>query len=523
MKLSIATKINLFATFMIVTAVVTLGWIFVRHEATAIRSELDERANTIVNNLAYNSEFSVLVGDRESLQRLVEGIMKEKDVMYVLIENTEGEIVVHSGERKTSSIKEFTASIVTQPMFEGEEELGFSPEKYEKGEVIGLARVGISLSNLHQKTKQLQVFILGVMLGVILLSIFGVLIGIKFFITRQLKSLILGIERIVRGELSHRVEIKSKDEIGEFASSFNQMTQALKESKEELEEYNRTLEQKVEQRTKELKLTQQQLIQQEKMASVGQLAAGVAHELNNPIGGILGYSQLALEKISNKSVKDLKNNDLLNFSQYLKDIVRQSQRTKTIVQNLMKFARASTKGVFNLVYVNSILEDTFSFTQHHLEIGNIKLVWNLCPTLPQIMGDASQLQQVFTNLIINAIQAMPQGGELRVSTTYAPKEKVIKITFTDTGCGILEENKDKIFEPFFTTKQVGEGTGLGLSVSYGIIKDHKGEIFVDSEVGKRTTFTITIPAKDSAFAEKKAELTEKKFNSPERVLTTIKP
>jgi two-component system NtrC family sensor kinase len=495
MKLSIASKINLFAMFMIVTAVVILGWIFVRHETRAIRTELDERANTIVNNLAYNSEYGVLVGDKESLQRLLEGIMKEKDMMYVLIENKKGEIIAWSGEKRTEPIKEFTAPILTKPMPEGKEEFGFSPEMNEKEEVIGLAKLRVSLSSLHRKTMELQIFIIGVTIIVILLSFLGTFLGIRFFITRPFRPLISGIERIVRGDLSHRVEVKSKDEIGEFASSFNQMTQALKESKEELEEYSRTLEQKVEQRTKQLKLAQQQIIQQEKMASVGQLAAGVAHELNNPLGGILGYSQLALERVSKTSVKNLNENDLTTYSQYLKDIVQQSQRSKKIVQQLLKFARASTKEVFRPVDIDALLRETLSFTRHHLEMGNIKLINNLSPSLPEIMGNATQLQQVFTNIILNSLQAMPQGGELRVSTKMVDdkSQKMIQITFSDTGCGIPQENLNKVFEPFFTTKEVGEGTGLGLSVSYGIIKDHKGEILVESEVGKGSTFVIFIP------------------------------
>jgi signal transduction histidine kinase/HAMP domain-containing protein len=256
-----------------------------------------------------------------------------------------------------------------------------------------------------------------------------------------------------------------------------------------------------------LKNTEAQLIQQEKMASVGQLAAGVAHELNNPLGGILGYSQLALERVSKKSVKDLNEEDLTVYSQYLKDIIQQSQRSKAIVQNLLKFARASTKDVFKPIDVNSILEDTFSFTRHHLEMGNIKLINNLSPSLTEIMGNATQLQQVFTNIILNALQAMPQGGDLKVSTDLIDEkpQKMIQITFSDTGYGIPKENLDKVFEPFFTTKEVGEGTGLGLSVSYGIIKDHKGEILVESEVGKGSTFIISIPVllKNEILSDKK--------------------
>ncbi len=285
---------------------------------------------------------------------------------------------------------------------------------------------------------------------------------------------------------SDKVDAFSQNDLDLMQSITSQIAIALR---------NATLFEELKKAYNDLKQTEAQLIQQEKMASVGQLAAGVAHELNNPLGGILGYSQLALEKISRKSLKDLNEDDLTTYTQYLKDIVQQGQRSKKIVQQLLKFARASTKEVFRPLDINVILDETLSFTRHHLEMGNVELKKNLLPSLPKIMGNASQLQQVFTNIILNSLQSMPQGGELKISTEKIDenKQEMIQIAFSDTGCGIPQGNISKIFEPFFTTKEVGSGTGLGLSVSYGIIKDHKGEIMVKSEVGKGTTFTILLP------------------------------
>ena len=253
----------------------------------------------------------------------------------------------------------------------------------------------------------------------------------------------------------------------------------------------------LEEEQERLKNIQTQLIQQEKMASVGQLAAGVAHELNNPLGGILGYSQFASEKILNKPLKDLTEEDIRTYIQHLKDIEHQSQRCKTIVQNLLKFARSSAKVAFESLGLNSILKDTLLFLRYQMEMNRVELALDLSDSLPKVMGNANQLQQVFTNIILNAIQAMPNGGKLTVSSKEIPKTedlpKRVGITFTDTGCGIPQDNINKVFEPFFTTKKVGEGTGLGLSVSYGIIQEHKGEILVESEVGKGTKFTILLP------------------------------
>jgi two-component system NtrC family sensor kinase len=267
------------------------------------------------------------------------------------------------------------------------------------------------------------------------------------------------------------------------------------------------LEKKVEERTKQLKEAQAKLIQTEKMCAVGQLAAGVAHELNNPLGGIMGYAQYALEKIAHRKGKEISEEELSVYAQYLSDIEAQSKRCKGIVQNLLKFARSSSKADFEILDLNSVLGDTLMFVQHQLAMGKVKLLQNLSLDIPKVSGNAGMLQQVFTNIILNAIQVMPNGGELLVSTRSIDFEerlgKGVEVCFSDTGCGIPEDQRDKIFEPFFTTKKVGQGTGLGLSVSYGIVKEHKGEIKVKSQVGKGTTFTILLPTAEVLKEEKK--------------------
>ncbi len=269
-----------------------------------------------------------------------------------------------------------------------------------------------------------------------------------------------------------------------------------KKLEQQVEEYTSNLEktnQELENALKNLKETQAQLIQAEKMAAVGQLAAGVAHELNNPLGGILGYSQFALEKIDQKQLSEFTPEDTATFLQYLRDIEQQTKRCRSIIQSLLKFSRASRKEEFEPTDVTSVLEETLKFTKHQVEKNKVRLVEELAESLPQINGHSGQLQQVFTNLILNAAQAMPDGGSLTVASRIGEDAKTVQISFTDTGVGISEKNLDKIFEPFFTSKKVGEGTGLGLSVSYGLIKNHSGEIKVSSRMGQGTTFTVILP------------------------------
>jgi signal transduction histidine kinase len=249
------------------------------------------------------------------------------------------------------------------------------------------------------------------------------------------------------------------------------------------------------------------MLQTGKMAAVGQLAAGVAHELNNPIVGILGYAQYALEKIRGKDPSQLEAKDLENYIKYVGYIEQESQRCKVIIQNLLNFSR---KGPVEMAPtdVNKVLESTFTFTTHQLQINNVRLNPQLAPGLPPIMGNAAQLQQVFTNLIINAQKAMDKGGVITVSSRLCgdpgDENAAVEASFTDTGCGIAPEHLAKIFDPFFMTRKVGEGTGLGLSLSHGIVKNHGGEIAVESTLGKGTTFTISLPLK----CEVKAQPTE---------------
>lgn len=266
----------------------------------------------------------------------------------------------------------------------------------------------------------------------------------------------------------------------------------LQQAKRDLEEWSQILEQRVEERTRKLQETQNQLMQAGRLAAVGQLGAGVAHELNNPLGGVLGYAQLSLEKleqIENAGVRQ-------QLQRYLQVIEEETNRCKQIIGGLLRFSRSGIqeKPIYQTTSIPEVLEHTLKLTQYQLKMHNVTLIKEIDPGLPSVTGDANQLQQVFTNMILNADQAMPKGGELRITVTKnSDKPGMIAIRFQDKGCGIAPEHLDKIFDPFFTTKAIGQGTGLGLSISYGIIQDHKGQVSVTSEVSKGTVFTIYLP------------------------------
>jgi two-component system NtrC family sensor kinase len=284
---------------------------------------------------------------------------------------------------------------------------------------------------------------------------------------QPIKQLILASHQWADGNLDYRVEAAQNDEITELTDTFNMMASSLKERDERLKE-----------------CTHQQIMKSERLATLGQLAAGVAHEINNPLGAILMYSHLSLEEIPPEDSQH-KN---------LEKVVAEATRCKNIVRGLLDFARQSEPNVEE-TDVNDILKRTLTLLRNQAIFQNIKITTEFSPNLPKAMMDSGQIQQVFTNIILNAAEAIDGEGELRIVTRTANGDGFIEIEFTDTGCGIPRENYEKIFDPFFTTKEVGRGTGLGLAVSFGIIARHQGTIEVDSNSGKGATFIVRLPLK----------------------------
>jgi two-component system NtrC family sensor kinase len=348
--------------------------------------------------------------------------------------------------------------------------------------VLGVLDIGMSLTDVdHQiegNQKKTLAFAVVLFLGI------SVTIGIfvRRSVSRPVRALVDETKRIASGDLENALKIESKSEIGELANSFNQMTKDLAKAQEELKEWSKVLEKRVEERTQELKKTQEQLIQSEKLASLGKLAAGIAHEINNPLTGILTYSSLLLKE----------NKDNLQIKEDLEVIVNETTRCRKIVKGLLEFAR-QTEPSKAPADINKVVEETLSLLETQALFQNIKIEKRLKKGLPDVMMDTDQIKQVFMNIIINAAEAMSQGGTLTIQSDSDPQKKFAKVCFIDTGPGIPEENLSKIFDPFFTTKRSGKGTGLGLSVSYGIIQRHDGFLEVKSQLGKGSTFTVKLP------------------------------
>jgi len=336
--------------------------------------------------------------------------------------------------------------------------------------------------------------------GVVLLC--GSLIGLaisSFIATRlarPIKELETAARQITAGERNLKIEINSQDEIGDLASEFAQMTQTLAQREEDIQKLNRDLEQKVLDRTAQLEeknlllvKTQEDLVRAAKLADIGMLAAGVAHEINNPMAIIRGNTELLQMAIP----EDDPNREEVDT------IAQQVGRVERIVGSLLKFARQQQKEL-GTVAVNGLLDEILKQVGHQVPLTGIEVRRSYAADLPPLQGDGDQLRQVFTNLILNAIQAMKQGGTLTVATSRDSDAGTCTVAVGDTGVGIPPENLKNIFSPFFTTRN--DGTGLGLAVSYGIVRDHGGNIQVESEAGAGSTFRVVLPLKQGETQER---------------------
>ncbi|MCK4339293.1 MAG: cache domain-containing protein, partial [Candidatus Cloacimonetes bacterium] len=367
----------------------------------------------------------------------------------------------------------------------------YEPIKNINGKIIGMLYVGmLEAPYIDLKNRVIFTFLGIAFLCVIILSI------IAYFsttnITKPIKELLFATKKVAKGDLSHRVQIKSHDEIGQLADSFNSMTMVLQKATEGYLILSKTLEEKVKEKTKELEKAQDQLIQSEKLTSLGKLAAGIAHEINNPLTSLLINSHLISEKLEkNEFFQNEQPENYVSFQENLKLIIDETTRCSTIVKGLLEFSRQTTPEK-NLTNINEVIEETLLLFESQFLVHNVSIDKNLNKNLPRIMIDTNKIEQVFTNVILNALESTPKGGILSISSQVSVDNQFIEIKFQDTGCGIPKENISKIFDPFFSTKGA-KGTGLGLSVSYGIVQQHGGKIVVQSEVGEGTIFTICLP------------------------------
>lgn len=531
--ITLRVRVSLYLFIALSIAMILFTVLILKHRQEDMQDVVSQHVTQLSDLVVASTRYTMLVNKRDIAEKIIEDIGRQKGIERVRVISADGTII-HSNHSKEIgySVQQNEEPCVnchetSKPLQQVPDEKRWKIHEDPDGHrvlgtmrairnepscssaschehpasqsVLGIVDLGYSLDEMDQSMKTHAVHVIGISVGFILLFSLSIGVLLQRLIYLPLKDLKSGAEKVASGNLDLDIPVRKDDEFGHLAGSFNDMTRALSESRQELQELVQTLESKVEERTQELRVAEAEIAQGEKLASVGVLAAGIAHELNNPLTGVLTFTSLLRKKMPDGS-EDAEDLDL---------VIRETRRCASIIKRLLDFSREKVpaKGWFDL---NQVIADTVRFTDRPASLRHIEIKTDLDPALPLVWGDADLIKQVILNILVNAQQAIEAEGNIIVeSCPYIAKAPakpgaeavpMIEIAIKDTGCGIPEADLQRIFDPFFTSKEVGKGTGLGLSVSYGIVKAHGGRIEVESAVGKGSTFRVLLPT-TSPFGE----------------------
>jgi two-component system NtrC family sensor kinase len=518
---SLSTKLIVVLVTAMAAIFALLGYLNIRLHRQHLESATLVSAERVSDVIKRSTSYYMLRNDREGLYHIMGAVANEPGMVRLRIFNQEGRISFSTDPREANTYVNKSAEACyachaqTRPLVRldrpdrfriyrlpsGERALGIiNPIENSaacssaachahpaRQQVLGVLDTSLSLAradaDLAEGSRHLVAYTLAAVLLISLLSglfVWRVVYG-------PLATLKSGTEHLASGALGYQIEVHSQDELGKVAASFNKMSQELREAREEITVWAHTLEARVEQKTQELNRAHEHVLRTEKMASVGKLAAIVAHEINNPLAGILTYAKL-LKKWTSKG-DEARRQEILSS---LDLIESESKRCGEIVKNLLTFARATPMN-FEPADLNGIIQRCVRLVQHQLDLAGIQVQADLAGDLPLVRCDPAQMEQVLLALIMNAIDAMPRGGILTLRSRGLPDSPQIQLQVQDDGVGIAPEVLPNLFEPFFTTKERGHGVGLGLAISRSIVERHRGRIEASSAPGRGTTFTITLP------------------------------
>lgn len=484
------------------------------HEAAV--SEADNISETIIKTTHYQ----MLENDRKRVYQMIQEAGTQHGIEHIRMITKDGQIIFSTNRAEIGSNLDKSAAACDMchagalPLTEvssmsrsrvflnsrGEEVLGITKAIYNQPscasadchfhppdqDILGVLDTAVSLQRVRVQARQYTHRLMALTAAMLLAVGLSLTLLVRILVTRPIREILRHTRKVGELNLGEQLAVTSDDEIGHLAGSFNTMTAKLKAARDELETWTRTLETKVESRTRELQRMQAQLIRSEKLASLGEIVAGIAHELNNPLTGVLVLASL-MEK------EDRLDPELQDD---LATIVHETKRCARIVKGLLDFSRETAPQMVP-ADVNHIMEKSLALIGTQSIFHDVKIERDYQEGLLLAMVDPHQVEQVFINILLNAAQAMPGGGTLTIATRAAGPHLTVSIA--DTGTGIPAEHQGRIFDPFFTTKE--HGTGLGLAVSYGIVENHGGSIEVESEVGKGTTFTIRLPVSAEGTAQ----------------------
>ncbi len=484
-----------------------LGYTNVRlHRAHLERAQ--RVAATRINDLiARSTSYSMLRNDRAGLQHVVQAIGTQPTMVALRVYDSRGRIGLSTVAGEAGTNAGLLPALGTRVYRRGNERvLGIATPIMNEPSCssaachahpaaqrqLGLLDTNLSLAAADADVRAITGQFVAASALAILATLLATGIFVLRFVHRPVRVLRDGTQRIGRGELGVQIPVSRRDELGVLAASFNQMSTQLQDARAEITAWTRTLEERVQRKTAELQRAHDQMIQAEKMTSLGKLAAVVAHEINNPLSGILTYAKLMRKWVDRGEPLEPRAGEM---HEALALIESESRRCGEIVRNLLMFARAAPMNITQ-VDLNAVVRQCAKLVEHKLELGNISANLDLDPNLPRVRGDSGQLEQLLLALVMNAIEAMPREGNLTVSTRGA-RDKVV-MTVEDDGVGIPTALLPRLFDPFVTTKEEGKGVGLGLAISKSIVDRHDGHIEVASQPGRGTRFTITLPVEDAS-------------------------
>jgi two-component system NtrC family sensor kinase len=523
---SFAQKLVVSLTIIVVIIAVVSGLINVRNQEKQLLAAMVVGADQLSRGIASSTWHAMLADNREAAYSVMKTIAEKQGIDRIRIYNRDGVMmfstiggesgqrvdrraevcaICHSGaapkEQLTTSSRALAyrapdghrALTMVTPIYNepscSQAECHAHPRSMK---VLGVLDVTLSAAPVDHEVADMKWWVaLVTSVQIVLIALFIVFFT-RRFVASPIQQLIAGAKAVSAMELEKHIVVRhGSQEIDELVSAFNGMKDRLREAIGEINEFTEKLEAKVQERTDQLKVAQQKLLQSDRLASLGQLAASVAHEINNPVAGVLNLSTLMQRIMGENGVPDARVTD---FRKYLSQVITETTRVGRIVSDLLSFSRRS-KPQHAPSDLNKIVRTTLSLVSHKLKLLNIEVESDLAEDLPQLSCDASQIQQVVVNLVLNGAEAMQskKAGRLTLRTRVFEQRESAILEVSDTGEGIPPENVSKIFDPFFTTKPEGKGVGLGLAVVYGIVQSHGGEVDVQSQPAQGTTFTVTLP------------------------------
>lgn len=514
MKIKLATKLTITRSLILLVTMIVFAYLCITSVEKMYLNEAIADADILTETIIRSVNYHMLEDDRERAYHMIEEISEQAGIETIRFFNHDGLISFSTAKNEIATLLDVNAEGCNWCHFKtpvtmadplalhtrtftnsaGNTVLGVTKDiinepscstaqchAHTEGDVIlGVLDIHISLEKMESQVLLARNGVIVFTIGMILTLAICLNLLINRLINRPVVELLEHTRALARGDLGSRVERVRNDEFGELAEAFNDMTTNLEVAHDELTDWGNTLEHKVEERTKEIKQMQSKLVQSAKLAALGELIAGIAHEINNPLTGILTFSSMAAN--DPRLHPDLK--------QDLEMIIDETERCAHIVQNLLK---ASHETVLEKRHdcVNRVMDHTLTLISKNPCLTAVNIIRNYEKDLPTCGFDPEQIEQVFMNIVLNAGQAMPDGGILRI--TSSRQGDFVEIEILDTGGGISGEVIENIFDPFFTTKGRKKGTGLGLSISYGIVKNHGGSIEVHSQLGEGTSFVILLP------------------------------